>query len=229
LFAAEGATVLCADVNSAGLESLLRSAGDMRNKLEVIATDVSKSDGASDIARSAAKFGKVHVLFNNAGIDVRGTLEETGEEDWDRIMSINVKSMFLMARALLPYFDRGGHASIVNTSSAAALHPVAGRPAYVASKGAVVAFTKALALDLAPQRIRVNCICPGAVETPLLASSFAAAPDVAIARKAVESRYLLGRLAQPEEIASAVLFLASSQSSYITGSTLAVDAGRTMH
>ena len=230
LFAEEGATVICVDLNQSGLESLRRETGTGgRDRLVLVAADVSRAEGVHEIVLAATKVGIVHVVFNNAGIDLQARLEDTPDEDWDRIMNVNVRSMFLVTRALLPLLDRSGLGSIVNTSSAAALYPVSGRSAYVAAKGAVIAFTKALALDLAHDNIRVNCICPGAVETPLLKGVFAASPDPALARKAVEARYPLGRLAQPEEIARTVLFLASSEASYITGATLAVDAGRTMH
>ncbi|PYU11473.1 MAG: short-chain dehydrogenase, partial [Acidobacteria bacterium] len=122
-----------------------------------------------------------------------------------------------------------GGGAIINIASATALVPVSGRPAYNASKGAVVAFTKSLALDLASSKIRVNCVCPGAVNTPLLRGAIESAPDPQAALKAMLERYPLARLAEPEEIAHVVVFLASAQSSYVTGATLAVDGGRTMH
>src|SRR2546426_11564585 len=144
-------------------------------------------------------------------------------------MGVNVKAMFLLAKHVVPHMTRTGGGSIINVASATALIPIASRPAYNASKGAVIALTKSLALDLAASNIRANCICPGAVNTPLVQAALSKAPDPKGALAAMMARYPLGRLAEPEEIARVVLFLASSHSSYMTGATLAVDGGRTMH
>lgn len=228
LFADNGARLVLADLNEQALSEFeieLREAG---LEVSTIVGDVSDSRVAERIVGSSKQFGAINVLFNNAGIDLHASLEETKESDWDRIMNVNLRSVFLLSKAAIPLMSTDGSASIINTSSAAGIYPISGRPAYVASKGAVIALTKAMALDLAPG-IRVNCICPGAVETPLLESSMGESLNRETARETVRCRYPLGRLAQPEEIGETALFLASKLSSYITGATIAVDAGRTMH
>jgi 3-oxoacyl-[acyl-carrier protein] reductase len=185
--------------------------------------DVSVEQTAIEVARAAKQeFGGVHVLLNCAGIDLAAPLAETSAEQWDKIMNVNLRSVFLMCKYVTPLMREAG-ASIVNVSSAAGISPIRNRPAYIASKGGMIALTKALALDLAPA-IRVNCICPGAVDTPLLQSSIHSDAD----REAVRARYPLGRIAEPEEIASVAAFLASNGASNVTGATIPVDGGRSM-
>ena len=188
-----------------------------------LCADVSEEQTAIEVARAAKQaFGGVHVLVNCAGIDLAAPLAETTAEQWDKIMNVNLRSVFLMCKHVAPLMREAG-ASIVNVSSAAGISPIRNRPAYIASKGGMIALTKALALDLAPA-IRVNCICPGAVDTPLLQSSIHSDAD----REAVRARYPLGRIAKPEEIASVAAFLASNGASNVTGATIPVDGGRSM-
>ena len=189
----------------------------------ILRGDVSEERTAVEVGRVAAQeFGRVHVLVNNAGIDLVAPLAETAAEQWDKIMNVNLRSAFLMCKHIVPLMREAG-ASIVNVSSAAGISPICNRPAYIASKGGMIALTKALALDLAPA-IRVNCICPGAVETPLLQSSLHSDAD----RETVRARYPLGRIAKPDEIASVAAFLASEGASNVTGATIPVDGGRSM-
>lgn len=189
----------------------------------ILRGDVSEERTAVEVGRVAAQeFGRVHVLVNNAGIDLVAPLAETTAEQWDKIMNVNLRSAFLMCKHIVPLMCEAG-ASIVNVSSAAGISPIRNRPAYIASKGGMIALTKALALDLAPA-IRVNCICPGAVETPLLQSSLHSDAD----RETVRARYPLGRIAKPDEIASVAAFLASEGASNVTGATIPVDGGRSM-
>jgi len=185
--------------------------------------DVSEERTAIEVARVATQeFGGVHVLVNSAGIDLAAPLAETTVEQWDKIMTVNLRSVFLMCKHLVPLMRETG-ASIVNISSAAGISPIRNRPAYIASRGGMIALTKALALDLAPA-IRVNCICPGAVETPLLQSSIHSDTD----RESVKARYPLRRIARPQEIARVAAFLASEGASNMTGATIPVDGGRSM-
>ena len=185
--------------------------------------DVSDERTAIEVASVAMRqFDNVDILVNNAGIDLAAPLAETTAEQWDKILSVNLRSVFLMCKHLVPLMRTAG-ASIVNVSSAAGISPIRNRPAYIASKGGMIALTKALALDLAPA-IRVNCICPGAVETPLLQSSLHSDAD----RETVRARYPLSRIAKPEEIASVAAFLASEGASNVTGATIPVDGGRSM-
>jgi NAD(P)-dependent dehydrogenase (short-subunit alcohol dehydrogenase family) len=221
--AQEGAKLAVADICADGLRTI--PGGDTL----LIPGDVSQATAAGNmIEQTTNRFGRLDILVNVAGVDLQATLDETTESDWDRIMAINLKSVFLLSKYAVPELARRGGA-IVNVASAAALSPVAGRPAYNASKAAVVGLTKSLALDLAPRKIRVNCICPGAVDTPLLRQSIEGAPDPAAALAAVIGRYPLGRIGTATEIARAVVFLASDDASFVTGVALPVDGGRTMH
>lgn len=229
-FADEGARLALADLNGDSLEQVAREVRAKTAPAIALRGDISNASFAQRTVEEAVNhYGRLDVLVNNAGIDLQARLEETSEEDWDRVMAVNIKAMFLLCKHAVPHFVRAGGGAIVNVSSATALVPLSGRPAYNASKGAVVAFTKSLAADLAPSNIRANCICPGAVDTPLLRKALEAAPDPNAARAGVLSRYPLARLAMPEEIASVIVFLACADSAYVTGATLAVDGGRTMH
>jgi NAD(P)-dependent dehydrogenase (short-subunit alcohol dehydrogenase family) len=221
--ASEGAKLALADI----CVDALHAVAGVENL--PIHCDVSQPAAAREIvAQTLDRFGRLDILVNVAGIDLHARLEETTEADWDRIMAVNLTSVFLLSKYSVPELARN-RGVIVNIASAAALFPIAEHPAYNASKAAVVGLTKSLALDLATRGIRVNCICPGAVETPLLRQSFDAAPDPVAARVAVVARYPLGRLGTAQEIARTIAFLASDEASFITGAALAVDGGRTMH
>ncbi len=228
IFAEEGARLLLVDRDR---EMLLRVADDLRkmgSAVETIVGDLSLESTAVEIAERVRQMGsQIDVLVNCAGIDMNASLAETSAERWDEVMAVNVRSAFLVCKHVVGFLSaRGG--AIVNIASAAGISPIANHPAYNASKGALIAFTKSLALDLAPA-IRANCVCPGAVDTPLLHSSMNQAADPAAARKAVEARYPLRRIAAVEEIARVAVFLASHEASYITGAVVPVDGGRTMH
>ena len=214
LFAELGAKLILVDINAIPF--------DDPGRVIALTGDVAEERTAMEVADAARVFGGVDVLLNSAGADLAASLAATSVEQWDRILNVNVKGVFLMCKHTVPLMRRRG-ASIINISSAAGIIPIANRPAYIASKGAVIALTKALALDLAPS-IRVNCICPGAVETPLLQSSIHSPAD----RDAVLARYPLGRIAEPKEIATVAAFLASDGASFMTGATIPVDGGRSM-
>lgn len=228
LFAQEGASVIMTDKN----EILLREAGEklvaQGAQVMTIFTDVTHSASVQQmVTRVLATYDHIDVLCNSAGIDLKASIEQTSEEAWDQVLTVNLKSAFLTVKAVVPAMrERGG--SIINIASGAGLLPIPARPAYCASKGGLILFTKALALDLAPS-IRVNAICPGAVETPMFFGGLAQEPDPQVARQAILERYPLRRFAQPEEIAQAALYLASDASTYVTGIALPVDGGRTMH
>ncbi len=226
LFARRGAQVIVVDIDVASLRMSAANIADLAETI-VIDGDLANEETAwrvSEVAKAA--FGSVDILLNCAGTDLAAPLSATSVGQWDKLMDVNLKSVFLMCKHTVPLMSRPG-ASIVNISSAAGISPIPKRPAYIASKGAVVALTKALALDLAPA-IRVNCICPGAVNTPLLNASLNSASDPKAAREAVKARYPLRRIAEPEEIARVAAFLASEEASYMTGATIPVDGGRTM-
>jgi len=177
------------------------------------------------VSRAVSEFGGIHVLFNNAGIIRRASVVELSEEDWDRVMAVNVKSMFLMSRVVVPIMAKSGGGAIINMASGWGLVGGPRAAAYCASKGAVVLLTKAMAVDHGPQHIRVNCICPGDTDTNMLRQE-------AHQLGQREERFLsesahrpLGRVGRPEEIAQAALYLASDAASFVTGTALVVDGG----
>jgi NAD(P)-dependent dehydrogenase (short-subunit alcohol dehydrogenase family) len=224
VFATEGARLILVDVDRVGLSSV---ASELGSRVQLVEGDVANEQTAIRVSGLAKSDGRsIHVLVNCAGVDLAAPIEATSASQWDGIMDVNLKSVFLMCKHTIPLLAKSG-ASIINVASAAGISPVPNRPAYIASKGAVIALSRSLALDLAPS-IRVNCICPGAVETPLLESGLKASPDYQAARRAVQARYPLGRIAQPAEIAAVAAFLASDAASYMTGATIPVDGGRSM-
>jgi NAD(P)-dependent dehydrogenase (short-subunit alcohol dehydrogenase family) len=177
------------------------------------------------VERTMREFGEIQVLFNNAGIMRRASVVELSEEDWDRVMAVNVKSMFLMSRQVIPIMIKTGGGSIINTASGWGMVGGPRAAAYCASKGAVVLLTKAMAIDHGPQNIRVNCICPGDTDTGMLrneAQQLGEREDLFLAQS---TRRPLGRIGRPQEIAQAALYLASDASSFVTGTALVVDGG----
>ncbi len=188
--------------------------------------DTNAVDAAVDAA--AAALGALDGLVYCAGVDLLAELAETADEDWARVLDVNLSGAMRVCRAALKRFAPEG-GTIVLVASAAGLRPLADRTAYCASKAGLIMFAKALAAELAPRGIRVNALCPGAVETALFRTSFADASDPAAAREVIRERYALRRIAAPEEMASSILFLSSGASSYVTGTALAADGGRSFH
>jgi len=175
------------------------------------------------VDRAASELGGLDGVVNAAGISVIAPLADTDEELWQRALEVNLSGPYRVCRAALPHLRVAEAASVVNVSSGAALQPLLNRSAYAASKGGLVSFTKVMAMELAPA-IRCNVLVPGAIDTPMVAGSFAGA-----ALDAVVARYAMKRLGQAAEVAEAALFLTSHESSFVTGATLAVDGGRTYH
>ena len=173
------------------------------------------------VAATVAEFGRLDVLFNNAGTLRPGTAVELSVEDWDLVMGINVRSVFLGAKYAVPVMEAGGGGSIVNTASISGLHGDGGAVVYAASKAAVINLTRALSTDHAPSGIRVNAICPGTIETPPVQRMMA---DPAALETNVRA-HSLGRLGQPHEIANAAVWLASDEASFVTGEAIVVDGG----
>lgn len=194
-----------------------------------VATDLAEK-GAADrlVGAAAAAFGRLDVVVNNAGIIVRGTVDKTTDEEWDQTMAVNVTAVFGVCRAAVRQMKRQGQGTIVNVGSDWSLVGGANAFAYCASKGAVAQMTRAMALDHARDGIRVNCICPGDIDTPMLASMFKA-DGIGHAEGLAQlgAGIPMGRVGKPEEIAKAVVFLASDASSYMTGAMLSVDGGIT--
>jgi 2-dehydro-3-deoxy-L-fuconate 4-dehydrogenase len=215
LFHKEGASVIATDVNEQALASL---AGCQTQLLDV--TDVSA------IEALAEQTGAVDILFNCAGFVANGPILDCDEKDWDFSFELNVKAMYRMVRAFLPAMLDAGGASIINMSSVAgALTAVPNRFVYCTTKAAVVGMTKSIALDYVKQGVRCNAICPGTVDTPSLQDRLNAFDDPVQARQDFENRQPMGRLGKAEEIANLVLYLASDESSYTTGTIIPIDGG----
>ena len=227
LFAREGTKVAAVDLDSDGINTLVKEIRSTGGTAEAIVADVSS---AADVERcvqtSLGRFGRIDILFNNAGIVVPGRIHEVSEADWDRSMDVNVKSMYLMCRSVVPLFQKQRSGVILNTSSAVVLRTVTNRAVYTAAKGAVLALTRSMALDYVKDGIRVNCLCPGTVDTPSFHQRLAAlGGDVATVRKQFEARQPMGRLGTTEEIAEAALYLVSDAAAFVTGGVFPIDGG----
>ena len=226
LFAEEGATVVGADIDEvqgAKVEAAIREAGGVGY---FVKADVSNQKEVSNLFGKAEELGGVDVLFNNAGVEVVKSLQDTTEEEWDRSVSVNLKSVYLCIKHALPQMEKKGKGVIISNSSAAGLVG-SFSPSYSAAKGGIISLTKALAVDLGPSNIRVNCICPGAIETPMLERVIKMQGDPKEVRERRLKNYPLGRFGKAEEVAYAALFLASDESSFLTGAVLPVDGGFT--
>jgi NAD(P)-dependent dehydrogenase (short-subunit alcohol dehydrogenase family) len=226
LFAQQGAAVTIVDLNQgAGLE-VERAISFAGGRAIFERADVTNpGDCRRVIERSVREFGDIHVLFNNAGIIRRASVTEISEEDWDAVMAVNVKSIFLMSREAIPIMARASGGSIVNTASGWGLAGGARAAVYCASKGAVVLLTKAMAIDHGGQKIRVNCICPGDTDTAMLRAEARQLGEAKNPFLSDAAKRPLGRVGTPEEIAQAALYLASDASSFVTGTALVVDGG----
>ncbi len=190
--------------------------------------DVSKADDAFGMVESTvSRFGGIDIVFNNAGIYIEKKAEDMSEEEWDRLIDINLKGTFLVSKYAVPHMRKRGGGVIVNNSSDAGLVGNRSCPAYCASKGGVTVMTKAMALDYASDNIRVNCVNPGVIDTPMVSREVELSVDPEKCRVQMDIDHPLGRIGRPEEVAKAVLFLASNESSFVTGTALSVDGGLT--
>lgn len=225
-FAREGARVAVAGRR---LEKLREVTGEVQRaggEAMAIACDVAKSADAERAVRDTAKrFGGLQVLVNNAGTLSVSTVESISEEEWDRVITVNLKGPFLMSRAALPEFRKAGGGVIVNVGSVLGLFAMKQRAAYCASKGGVTMLTKAMALDHAHENIRVNCICSSIVETELVKDLFASSAAGEEARRTRVASLPLGRMGKPEDVAGMAVYLASEESSWLTGSAIPLDGG----
>lgn len=220
-FAREGAKLVIAGRNLKKLDAFATEIGAACLPHHA---DVSRQDDVQNlVARTLEKFGGIHILVNNAGVLLPGTAESHTEEEWDQTFKTNVRGLWLLSRAVLPHLRSAGGGSIINIASVLSQVAARNRVAYAASKGAVLAMTRAMALDHAPEKIRVNCICPGIVETEMVAR-FNMDEN---ARRQRLAMHPIGRFGQPEDIAQAAIFLASDESSWITGAAFPVDGGYT--
>ena len=225
-FAREGAKVAVAGRRREKLQETVREVEKQGADGLAIACDVSNArDAESAVHETAKNFGKLDVLVNNAGVLHVATIEGTSEDEWDRLMTINLKGPFLMCRAALPEFRKAGGGAIVNVGSVLGLIGMKDRAAYCASKGGVTLLTKAMALDHAHEHVRANCICPSIVETELVQGLFSASEEGKALRKARIAQIPMGRVGKPEDVAEMAVFLASEESSWLTGAAIPLDGG----
>jgi NAD(P)-dependent dehydrogenase (short-subunit alcohol dehydrogenase family) len=224
-FAQEGAPVAVVDIDRGVGDETVEAIRRIGGQAHFIQADVSKSTDAERLAHETVDaFGGIDILHNNAGIQRYGTIVSTDEVGWDEVLDMNLKSIYLVSHACVPCIQQRGGGAIINTASVQAFASQAAVAAYTASKHGILGLTRSMAVDLAP-KIRVNCVCPGSVDTPMLRNAIARASDPAATWRTVERMHLLGRVAQPEEVASVVVFLASSAAAFITGAAVPVDGG----
>lgn len=225
-FAAEGASVVVNDLVEAGGRRVAHEIDRDGGTVRFLRADVAAADEVEMLFRAAMEtFGRIDIVVNNAGFTHRNQpLLDVPEDVFDRIFAVNVKSIYLATRAVVPVFRRQGGGVILNTASTAGLRPRPGLTWYNASKGAVITLTKSMAAELAPDRIRVNCLCPVAGETGMLADFMGG--DTPENRARFAASVPLGRLSTPADIANAALYLCSDEAAFITGVALEVDGGR---
>jgi len=220
-FAREGANVVICGRDNRKLDA---AASEMGPRCLAIPADISESASVEQLVNAVCgRFQRIDILVNNAGVLLAGTAESVSEEQWNQTFSINVRGMWLMARSVLPHMRAAGGGSIINMGSVLSMLGAPNRVAYSASKGAVLAMTRAMALDHAAEKIRVNCICPGIVETEMVAA-FAMDEN---ARRQRLALHPAGRFGQPEDVAGLAVYLASDESSWVTGAVFPVDGGLT--
>jgi NAD(P)-dependent dehydrogenase (short-subunit alcohol dehydrogenase family) len=226
LFAREGASVVVADINEYDAQRTVADIEDEGADARFVQTDVSQAEDVQALMeRAAEEMGGIDVIVNNAGAQRSGAVTEFEESEWDLLMRVNPRSCFLGAKYGVPYLRERGGGSIVNVSSLAGLKGGPGMTAYSASKGAIIAFTRALAEELAPDNIRANSVCPGWIDTPFNEPAIEFMGGRAQQEEMVQQTVPLKRQGTPEEIAPGILYLASDASSYVTGQELIIDGG----
>jgi NAD(P)-dependent dehydrogenase (short-subunit alcohol dehydrogenase family) len=224
-FAKEGARVVVADINLAGAVETAQQIEAAGGQALAVETDVSQSESVQKlVAETLRTFSQVHVLVNNAAIQVNRTVEETTVEEWNREIAVNLGGVFLCSKFFLPHLRRT-KGTIINMSSVNAFFVEPMCAGYCATKAAIIGLTKAMAIDHGKEGVRVNCICPGYIDAGLAWGYFEAQPDPAAARQAAGKLHALWRIGRPEEVARVAVFLASDEASFMTGSAVAVDGG----
>lgn len=227
-FLNQQANVVVADIDEAQGEAMIRK--ENNDRLHFVRTDITDEPACQNAIRSAAdKFGGLDVLINNAGIEIVAPIHEMELSDWNKVLNVNLTGMFLMSKHALKYMLKSGKGNIINTCSVGGVVAWPDIPAYNASKGGVLQLTRSMAVDYAKHNIRVNCVCPGIIDTPLNEKSFLENNEGTLEEIKKEKAKVnpLLRLGKPEEIAHVMLFLASDLSSYMTGSAITADGGYT--
>jgi len=227
--AREGAAVLAADLNSQGGEQVIGEIAAAGGRAVFQHTEVSSEpDIKALVDRALSEYGRLDIMFNNAGlVGAVGPIEKVGADDWDRTIAVLLRAVFLGIKYAVEPMRKAGGGSIISTSSVASFLPSPYGAAYAAAKGAVISLSRAAALQLGPDRIRVNCICPGAINTPIWGSVPAFSDPAAVAQ-VLDHVQTIPRVGRPEDIASMVLFLASDESEWVTGQAMIVDGGLTV-
>lgn len=225
-FAREGARVTVVDKDELGAQETIGAIQSEGRQAFVTRVDVTReSEIAQMVEQTVERWGRIDILFNNAGILLVKTVEQMSEEEWDRVMAVNVKSAFLATKHVVPHMRRSGKGAILNTGSIASFTGQVGTPVYSASKGAIALLTKSLALDLGRDGIRVNCLCPGITDTPMLREHLGHGEEGEAHIRARLARVPLGKILSPEDVARAALYLVSDESDGITGILHVVDGG----
>ena len=228
LFAKEGARVLAADVNGAAAEATAQAVTDVGGSATAFTVDViDPQQVQAMIEQARSTYGRINILCNNAGIGSTTDVVACEPDEWDRVMTVNVKSVYLGCKYAIPHMIEQGGGVIINTASVAGMVGIVKRAAYCASKGAVIALTRQVAIEYVKQNIRVNCLCPGTVDSPWVERLLQQTDDRVAARQALEARQPMGRLGTPQEVAAAALYLASDDAAFITGTGLVIDGGWT--
>jgi NAD(P)-dependent dehydrogenase (short-subunit alcohol dehydrogenase family) len=224
-----GARVVFADINEEKAVETLKLVEEVNREAKFVYTDISKPEDIKRIVDITVKeYGKVDILHNNAGIALGGTVVETTDEIWNKVMEINLTSVYRFCKYVIPLMIENGGGSIINTSSVQALMGFDGWAAYAASKGGIKSLTQQIASEYAKHNIRANSIAPGTIETPMNTKVFAEVADPKALKETWNRMHPIGRFGQPEEIADVVLFLASNASSFITGQCIVADGGITV-
>ena len=227
-FARHGASVVVADVIEEGNQETARMIEERGGRALAVRCDVRRAeDVKAALDKTASTFGRLDVAFNNAGVEPRTLVPtaEVEEEEWDRILDIDLRGVFLCMRYEIPLMLKQGGGAIVNTSSGAGIVGIKGNPAYTAAKHGVIGLTRAAALDYAPSNIRVNAVCPGYIDTPMMARFTGGTAE---GRGRVISEEPIGRMGRPEEIANAVVWLCSDAAAFVVGHAMVVDGGQTV-
>ena len=228
LFAREGAKVVVVDINERLGQQVVEAIQSVGGEAIFVQTDLTQAEDVRRLVeRTRQTYQRLDVLYNNAGINHFARIVDTEEADWDRVLDTNVKSVYLTAKFAIPLMKASGGGVIINTASAAALVGLRNLAAYTASKGAVLALTRNIALDYAADKIRCVALCPGVTATEMTERVIQSDPDPVAARARFDRVIPRGSIAQPEEIARVALFLASDDSSYVTGAAIPVDGGYT--
>jgi len=227
-FAKEGAAVVLVDQDQERGEAVAKDIHEQGGDALLAPTDIALETEVQAMVESVMRrWGHLDILVNNAGIYFQADVVETPSDVWDKVLAVNLSGAFLCTKYAVPAMVRGGGGVIINIASEAGRVGIKGQVAYNVSKGGMIALTQSCALDLAARGIRVNCVCPGTTETPLVREAVNRAPDPVAARRALEEVRPLNRLGTPDEIAAAILFLAGSEAGYATGAILSVDGGYT--